>query len=216
VTLAIKLAAAIVVHGDQVLVVRRSKRERFLPRVWGVPCGKVDVRAREKPREAVLRELREETGLSAEVVCFVGRSKFESDWHGQKTRNVQRNYLVRPLSGSSAPDRDTPASDPDEGSPPFKIVLPEEDQEYEWLDRRTIKAFNLDDHNIGAIRQALVSRRAAWFWRRRLSSRKSRYTDLAWPLQLLSPWWRRVALKSLEEPAPQSMYMRENIGSVSG
>lgn len=212
-TLAIKLAAAIVVHGDKVLVVRRSKRERFLPRAWGVPCGKVDVGAREKPREAVLRELREETGLNAEVVCFVGRSIFESDWHGQKTRNVQRNYLVRPLSDDSGGERRAPASARDEDAPPFEIVLPETDQVHEWLDRRAIKAFDLDNHNMGAIRQAFASRRAAWFWRLRLSSRKSRYRDLAWPLQLLNPWWRRVALKSLEGPAPRSAYVREEVGS---
>ena len=37
-----ELAAAIVVHNDRVLVVRRSKEEVFLPRNWGIPCGKID------------------------------------------------------------------------------------------------------------------------------------------------------------------------------
>ncbi|MDX6346920.1 MAG: 8-oxo-dGTP diphosphatase, partial [Streptomyces sp.] len=36
------MAAAVVVHDDRVLTVRRSFGERFLPGVWGVPCGKLD------------------------------------------------------------------------------------------------------------------------------------------------------------------------------
>ena len=51
----LRLAAAVTVHRDRVLVVRRSETERFLPRVWGVPCGKID--PGESADDAAVREL---------------------------------------------------------------------------------------------------------------------------------------------------------------
>jgi 8-oxo-dGTP diphosphatase len=148
----VKLAAAIVVHDDSVLVVQRSMRERFLPGVWGVPCGKVDVALGERSRQAALRELLEETGLEAEVICFAGRSKFVSDWRGVRTRNVQRNYLVRPILEQSPEFEDECLG---ATTDLLKVELPEEDQKYAWVAKDTIAAFGLDAHNLGAIRQAL-------------------------------------------------------------
>jgi 8-oxo-dGTP diphosphatase len=80
------LAAAVVVEGDRVLVVRRSKLERFHPCVWGVPCGKVD--SGESAPEAAVRELWEETGLAGKVVRYLGFSRFSSVWHGQMADNI--------------------------------------------------------------------------------------------------------------------------------
>lgn len=110
------LAAAVVVHRGCVLIVRRSERETFLPRQWGVPCGKVG--AGEDPRDAVLRELHEETGLAGTVAGYAGRSDFPSVWHGQPVINVQRNYLVHATAGGA-------------GMP--GTVLPERDQETRWV-----------------------------------------------------------------------------------
>jgi 8-oxo-dGTP diphosphatase len=124
----LRLAAAVVVDDDKVLVVRRSKTERFLPCVWGVPCGKVD--PGESPAEAALRELREETGLKGNVVRYLGMSKFSSVWRGQPTENIQSNFLVQ-LRGR-----------------PRKIKLPKEDQAATWLYRDQVEDFyGLDDYN---------------------------------------------------------------------
>ena len=160
--MAIRLAAAIVVLDSKVLVVRRSEREGYLPRAWGVPCGKIDRSRGERPREAALRELHEETGLNGEIVRFVGWSKFASDWRGRRTRNFQWNYLVRPLprldlKHNEAADRDNENSDISR----FVIKLPEDDQAYDWVDRKLIDSIGLDKHNLEAINQALrPSRRA--------------------------------------------------------
>jgi 8-oxo-dGTP diphosphatase len=132
----LRLAAAVVVDNDRVLVVRRSKTERFLPCVWGVPCGKVD--SGESPAETALRELREETGLKGNVVRYLGTSTFSSIWRGQPTENVQSNFLVH-LRGR-----------------PGKIKLPKEDQAATWLFRDQIENFDgLDDYNRRIIRQWL-------------------------------------------------------------
>ena len=128
------LAGAILVRDDQVLIVRRSMTERFLPGIWGVPCGKVD--PGELPSEAVIRELKEETGLTGEVVRQVGESGFISTWHGTQVYNLQTNFLVRPTGSID------------------QLELPLPDQEARWIPADSIEEFaGLDDYNRDVIRQ---------------------------------------------------------------
>jgi 8-oxo-dGTP diphosphatase len=129
----IRLAAAIVLQDDQVLLVRRSVHERFLPGIWGIPCGKLE--PGEDPAAGALRELKEETGLIGEVRRLAGHSDFVSEWNGRTVHNTQANCLVEPLSD--------------------EIILPESDQAYEWVPTGKLDDFGLDDHNLNAIRQAL-------------------------------------------------------------
>ena len=138
----ISLAAAIVVHNNHVLIVRRSMSESFLPGIWGVPCGKID--EGEDPQAAVLRELQEETGLIGEVVGFVGKVEFDSIWNGQPARNVQSNFLVR-LGGDGR------------RGDPVQVKLPMKDQKFKWVPLRDIDREGLDDHNMQVIRQGLAA-----------------------------------------------------------
>ncbi len=131
----ILLAAAILVHEDRVLLVRRSKTESFLPGVWGVPCGKVE--PGEKPDEAAVRELREETGLDGIVVRYVGETAFPSVWRGRHVLNVQSNFHMRP-----------------EGTTPGPVKLPSLDQEARWVPAGIIEHFRgLDAYNREVIQQ---------------------------------------------------------------
>jgi len=135
-TVTLRLAAAVVVEDNRVLVVRRSKTERFLPGVWGVPCGKVD--SGESAPEAALRELREETGLTGRIACYLGTSTFSSIWRGQVAENVQSNFLVHRIGALR------------------EISLPKKDQAAAWLSRDEIDDFpGLDAHNRGVIDQWL-------------------------------------------------------------
>ncbi|MER5224297.1 NUDIX hydrolase [Streptomyces flaveus] len=128
-----RLAAAVVMHKGRVLLVRRSETERFLPRVWGVPCGKLE--PGESPQDGVLRELKEETGLLGEVVRKVGESSFVSEYRGHEVKNWQDNFLVRPLSRH--------------------IMLPEPDQAYAWLSPAELSSVDIDEYNLDIVRQAL-------------------------------------------------------------
>ncbi|MFF1451401.1 NUDIX hydrolase [Streptomyces sp. NPDC058274] len=131
-----RLAAAVVMHKGRVLLVRRSETERFLPRVWGVPCGKLE--PEESPRDGVLRELKEETGLLGEVVRKIGESSFVSEYRGHEVKNWQDNFLVRPLSRH--------------------ITLPEADQAYTWLTPAELSTVDIDEYNLDVVRQALRHR----------------------------------------------------------
>jgi ADP-ribose pyrophosphatase YjhB (NUDIX family) len=138
-----ELAAAIVVHNDRVLVVRRSGKESFLPNHWGIPCGKIDVEQGESAEAAVLRELHEETGLKGKIVKYVGRSEFTSPWHSEQAQNIQQNYLIKPIV--SWPKLMSARR--------LKITTPQPDQQAEWVPLDLIDGFGLDAHNLGAINQ---------------------------------------------------------------
>ncbi|WP_425244710.1 NUDIX hydrolase [Streptomyces citrinus] len=132
----IRLAAAVVVHGGRVLLVRRSETERFLPGVWGVPCGKLE--PGESPGDGVLRELKEETGLLGRVECRVGESSFVSDYRGREVKNRQDNFLVRPV-----------------GDRPHTILLPHPDQAAAWLAPTDLDSVEIDAYNRDIVAQAL-------------------------------------------------------------
>ncbi|MGC9541398.1 NUDIX hydrolase [Streptomyces sp. UG1] len=130
-----RLAAAVVMDDQQrVLLVRRSEKERFLPRVWGVPCGKLE--PGESPEDGALRELKEETGLLGEIVSRIGESSFVSDYQGHEIKNWQENFLVRPLTGA--------------------ITLPEPDQDSAWLARADLTSVDIDAYNLDIVRQAFA------------------------------------------------------------
>jgi 8-oxo-dGTP diphosphatase len=143
-----RLAAAIALHDDRVLVVRRSETETFLPSHWSIPCGKIE--KGERPEEAVLRELKEETGLDGEDVQFVGQTFFRSLWDGQPVENEQSNYLVRPREAGGDSRGRSPG---DDGLP--KVDLPAKDQAYKWVPMAEVENFGLDEHNLKTIRQGL-------------------------------------------------------------
>jgi 8-oxo-dGTP diphosphatase len=58
-----------IVDNDRVLLIKRSKIKRGKPNYnalrWDIPGGKVE--SKESPREAVIREIKEEVNCEAEV-----------------------------------------------------------------------------------------------------------------------------------------------------
>jgi 8-oxo-dGTP diphosphatase len=128
------LAATVVMdRRGRVLLVRRSETEKFLPRVWGVPCGKLE--PGESYADAALRELKEETGLLGELVRKIGESSFVSTYQGTEIKNFQDNFLSTPFS--------------------HNIILPLPDQDYVWLLPADITCLDVDAYNLDVIGQAL-------------------------------------------------------------
>lgn len=76
----ILVAAAIIVEGGRVLLTQR-KRGSHLEGMWEFPGGKVE--DGEDPKDALVRELREELGLEADVGDIV-----EVTFHAYETKSV--------------------------------------------------------------------------------------------------------------------------------
>ena len=95
---------AVIVNDDQVLVVRRTNPP--LQGEWSIPGGLVDTG--ETTKEAVVREIREETNLTIEPVELV--EVFERILRDADSRVqyhfVVTDYLCRLLSGEPRPGTD--------------------------------------------------------------------------------------------------------------
>ncbi len=77
------VAAIILNEKGGILVNKRTENCKWEPDVWSLPCGKVE--DEESPEEAIVRELKEEFGISVKVVRKVSERTYfleskNADW----------------------------------------------------------------------------------------------------------------------------------------
>jgi 8-oxo-dGTP pyrophosphatase MutT (NUDIX family) len=88
------------VRGGQVVVIVPTRRAASGSRVLALPKGHVD--PGETPIEAAVREVREETGIVAELVSELGQSRY---WYRRDGRTIPKTvhfYLFSYVSGDTA------------------------------------------------------------------------------------------------------------------
>lgn len=88
---------AVVLKGDRVLLVRQAKGHS-LEGQWTIPWGRIN--SGESPSGAVLRETREEGGITAEIQGLLGVQEIPAPWEGQ----IGIVYLCRHVDGEPEPD----------------------------------------------------------------------------------------------------------------
>ena len=91
-------AGGVVVRDGEVAVIVPIKRGATGERVLGLPKGHLD--GSETPQEAATREVREETGVDAELVDDLGEIEY---WYQRKGRRIRKRvafYLFEYRSGS--------------------------------------------------------------------------------------------------------------------
>ncbi|HEX6330017.1 MAG TPA: NUDIX hydrolase [Actinomycetota bacterium] len=76
------------------LAARRTRRGSL---AWGLPKGAVE--PEETPEVAALREVREETGLVAEIEHDLGTTRYFYVWEGVRIRKQVRFFLMRAVGG---------------------------------------------------------------------------------------------------------------------
>jgi 8-oxo-dGTP pyrophosphatase MutT (NUDIX family) len=77
-----------------VLAARRTRRGDL---AWGLPKGLIE--PEETPEEAAVREVREETGLEAEVEASLGDIRYFYVWEGVRVRKAVHFFLMRATGG---------------------------------------------------------------------------------------------------------------------
>ena len=81
-------AGGVVVRGDDVAVIVPVKRSQEGERVLGLPKGHPD--HGETPEQAATREVREETGLDAELIDKLGEIRY---WYRTRSRRVHKRVV---------------------------------------------------------------------------------------------------------------------------
>ncbi len=93
-------AGGVVLRDGEVAVIVPVKRDAQGRKVLGLPKGHAD--GAETPEQAATREVREETGLDAELIDELGEVSYTYQRHGHAVRKQVRFYLFEYRAGDLA------------------------------------------------------------------------------------------------------------------
>jgi len=88
------VVAGVIVKNQKVLLLQRNESEDVLPGIWELPSGKRE--PGETSIEALLREIKEETGLSVIVGRPISVFEYVVKTSGEIRDTTQINFLVYP------------------------------------------------------------------------------------------------------------------------
>lgn len=94
--------------GERIDVVLASRRTRRGELAWGLAKGGIE--EGETKEDAAIREVREETGLTAEIEADLGDTKYMYVWDDLRIRKTVHFFLMRATGGDPA-DRDDEMED---------------------------------------------------------------------------------------------------------
>ena len=83
--------------GDVIEVALAARRTRRGELAWGLPKGEIE--PDETADQAAVREVREETGLEAEIEASLGDIRYFYVWEGVRIRKAVRFFLMRATGG---------------------------------------------------------------------------------------------------------------------
>jgi len=98
-----------IVNDGKFLLVKRADNDDFLPGVWEIPGGKLEID--ESCEEGTTREVLEETGLDVEIVSIISNWEYNHD--SGYTRFVQLDFLCEAKN--------------------HEVKLSEEHSDYAWI-----------------------------------------------------------------------------------
>lgn len=100
-TEAMSCGGVVIYHG-KILLLYKNYKNRY--EGWVLPKGTVE--SGERPEETALREVREETGVSAEIVEYIGKSEYSFSAGAEVIDKIVHWYLMSAENYYSKPQRE--------------------------------------------------------------------------------------------------------------
>lgn len=110
----------------EVLMVKRSMEDKFLPGLWELPGGGTAVA--EHPHIGLKRELEEETGLQVEVIKPISVDDYFMEKQDEKIHRVEIFFLCKLVPKKQ------------------EVLLSHEHSEYVWLGKDEMKHLDITDY----------------------------------------------------------------------
>lgn len=88
-----KIVAGAILNNNKVLIVQRSSDEGLYPNMWELPSGKRE--ELEDTNQAVLREVKEETGLDVKIEKILSVFDYQIETETEIRDATQISYLVK-------------------------------------------------------------------------------------------------------------------------
>jgi 8-oxo-dGTP diphosphatase len=116
--------SAFIYKDGKILILKRSKKEKFMPGFWDLPGGKVSFG--ESPEDAIVRETKEETNLDVEALKPYSLFSYLSDNGIRQTIDIQ--YITEVIED------------------PGDIKLSDAHEDFQWVSRNELdKYFEISD-----------------------------------------------------------------------
>ncbi|MDP3992974.1 MAG: NUDIX domain-containing protein [bacterium] len=127
------VVAGIIVADYKLLLLQRGADERVFPGLWELPSGKKEIG--ETTKEALKREILEETGLTVEPGSVVDVFDYKVEKPDEIRETVQINFMTK-LVGKKHPS------------------ISKEHQNYAWVDKTDLVKFDLSNETRQVIERA--------------------------------------------------------------
>ncbi len=125
--------AAVIVKGNKVLILQRSKNEDVFPNMWELPSGKKE--PLEECKNSLRREVKEETGLEIKIIMPFFVFNYQIEKSDEIRDSTQINFLAK-IKGNQ------------------KIKLSPEHQNFAWVSKKELHKYNLSKETKQVIKKA--------------------------------------------------------------
>jgi len=116
------VAGGVIIHQKEILILKRSSREKVLPNYWEIPSGKK--LPLENVEVCLAREVREETGLLIEPILPFSVFEYQVASNNEIQECTQINYLSLPKRKS-------------------RIALSEEHEDFDWIRKEDLHHYKM-------------------------------------------------------------------------
>jgi 8-oxo-dGTP diphosphatase len=117
------VVGGVVLKDNKALILKRHENEKILPGMWELPSGKLEFN--EKPHEGIIREVKEETGIDAEVILPFDVFDYMVEKEDSKRHSVQINFLLKMTSET--------------------VKISDEHQDYAWVSKEELDNFKISE-----------------------------------------------------------------------